>query len=240
MLGGREAVFARNLSHHLHESPGKSASPGFRGGDFVVGVERRDVPPEKRGFIANGVGVPGRFLLDDGTHQYGIERVGAGNAAGKRDERGGRHGVWRFEVGKEFRSRESEVRSKRQEAGSQNLERDAAPRVRRLAERLASRIRGAREGPLPYWNEPLKGTADSSTITVGATIMSYVCGRIVFVAILLGLPPLAHAQKPVRAQDGILQVTTKSAKARAFFQEGMSNVETQHKLAGLGGFRNAA
>src|SRR5713226_4504460 len=36
MFTGREAVFARDLPHHLHKSPGKSARPGFRCSDLLL------------------------------------------------------------------------------------------------------------------------------------------------------------------------------------------------------------
>jgi tetratricopeptide (TPR) repeat protein len=69
--------------------------------------------------------------------------------------------------------------------------------------------------------------------------MRRACRRIAVVAMIFGMVPLAHAQKPVRAQERGMQITTKSAKARALFQDAMHKEETLHLQAALESFRNA-
>jgi hypothetical protein len=86
MFTGREAVFARDLPHHLHESPGKPARPGVGCSDFVVGVKRRDVARKERRLVAHGVRIPRGFLFDDGAHQRWVEGVGGGDAPRESDE----------------------------------------------------------------------------------------------------------------------------------------------------------
>jgi hypothetical protein len=67
-----EARFARDLPHHLHQPPGKTASISFGGGDFVVRVKARDVFAEERRLVAYGPGIPAGLLLDDGADESGI------------------------------------------------------------------------------------------------------------------------------------------------------------------------
>lgn len=91
--GAVEAEFTGGLSHDLHEAPGEAAGVGFRGGDFVVGVESGDVFGEEERLVAGGPGIPGGFLFDDGADERGIEIVGASGFAGESDELGWRgHG----------------------------------------------------------------------------------------------------------------------------------------------------
>src|SRR5207247_1018837 len=70
-------------------------------------------------------------------------------------------------------------------------------------------------------------------------VMHCICRRIAVVAMICGIVPLAHAQKQVRTQDRGMQVTTKSAKARALFQDAMLKEETLHLEAALASFRKA-
>jgi hypothetical protein len=83
-----EAHFAGDLSHDLHEAPGEAAGVGFRGCDFVVGEEVRDVSGEEGGLVAHGPIVPGGFLFDDGADQGWVERLGGGGFASEHDELG--------------------------------------------------------------------------------------------------------------------------------------------------------
>src|SRR5690348_18402102 len=67
----------------------------------------RDIFGEERGLIAHGPGIPGRFLLDDGANQRGVERLRGGGFARERDElRRGIHSSvqsWRqFRLGDRF------------------------------------------------------------------------------------------------------------------------------------------
>ena len=83
---GIEAGFAGDLSHDLHEAPAEAAGVGFGGGDFVVGVERRDVFGEEGRFVAHRPGVPAGFLFDDGADQCGVEGLGGGGFVSEGDE----------------------------------------------------------------------------------------------------------------------------------------------------------
>lgn len=86
--GAVEADFAGHLSHDLHESPGKAAGIGFRRGDLIIGVKIRDVFGEEGRFVADGPGVPGGFLFDDGADERGVERLRGGRFAREGDELG--------------------------------------------------------------------------------------------------------------------------------------------------------
>src|SRR5262249_31671173 len=77
---------ARNLSHHLHQAPGKAAGVSFRCGDLVIGVERRDVLAEEERLVAHGPGVPTGFLFDNGADQCWIQRLRAGGFARESEE----------------------------------------------------------------------------------------------------------------------------------------------------------
>src|SRR5215469_10556441 len=58
----------------------------------------------------------------------------------------------------------------------------------------------------------------------------------VFIITLLLVALTASAER----QSGGMQMSTKSAKARAFFEEGLAKMETLHIQAGLQNWRNAA
>lgn len=87
--GEKEAVkagFARDLPHHLHQSPTEAAGVSFRGADFIVGVERRDVFGEEKRLVAHGPGIPRGFLLDDSADESGVERARRGGFAREGDK----------------------------------------------------------------------------------------------------------------------------------------------------------
>jgi hypothetical protein len=67
----REPVFARDLTHYLHQSPGKCASARF--GDVVDDAARNlrhDVFFVELRLIAQSPGIPGGLLLDDRADQF--------------------------------------------------------------------------------------------------------------------------------------------------------------------------
>src|SRR6185437_4584551 len=85
-----EAVLARHLSHHLHESPGDGASDFFRWRK----AERRDVARAEARLVTDGTRIPGGLLFDESADQRGIERVlGCGGASEQNEFGGSRHGV---------------------------------------------------------------------------------------------------------------------------------------------------
>ena len=82
----REAMFARDLAHHLHQSPGKR--PGTRFGDVGDSAARdlrRDVFFVELRLIAQRPGIPGGLLLDDRTDQFWPKRVRIGGAVRERN-----------------------------------------------------------------------------------------------------------------------------------------------------------
>jgi tetratricopeptide (TPR) repeat protein len=65
--------------------------------------------------------------------------------------------------------------------------------------------------------------------------MSSTYFRVFMIAVILAALPAAAEH-----QSGGMQMSTKSAKARAFFEEGLAKMETLHIQAGLQNWRNAA
>ena len=75
-------MFARDLSHDLHETPGNGAGNFFR----QRKAKRRDVTRTEGGLVPKGVSVPRRFLFDDGANERVIEREPGGGGSRQFDE----------------------------------------------------------------------------------------------------------------------------------------------------------
>jgi len=87
----REPVFACDLAHHLHQSPGKRPGTRFSDvGDSAALDLRHDVFFVELRLIAQRPRIPGRLLLDDGAYQFRPKRVRIGGAMCERKEFGGR------------------------------------------------------------------------------------------------------------------------------------------------------
>jgi hypothetical protein len=77
-----ETIFARDLSHDLHEAPGKGAGSRF---GFAVAnaayLRRRDVPIVEGRLVSQGPAIPRRLLFDDRADEVRRQRVRlSGNA----------------------------------------------------------------------------------------------------------------------------------------------------------------
>ena len=101
--GFGEAVFARDLAHDLHQSPGKCAgtrlgwvvryfrrSQGTQARGLAIRPSRRqrslDIFRVEGGLITQRPGIPGRLLLDDGADEFGPKRMRFGRPMRERDE----------------------------------------------------------------------------------------------------------------------------------------------------------
>jgi len=79
-----EIVFTRNLSHYLHQSPGKRAGLRFGDRNFSGAELRGDIMFVKCRLVTNGPRIPSGFLLTNRTDERGVElvRFGCGASEG--------------------------------------------------------------------------------------------------------------------------------------------------------------